>query len=147
LRDHNLQLLKTLTRPPAVRPGNESNYCANLTCLSIFFQLYDIAPSFLMLDRRASSENLARICTLSHIGSFNIYPSHSPFPLFIFINRTPYTCINYNLALFHCLFSVCFRPYGEETLTLPRDKVDKVLFNLAGGEISSAITNPFFGVL
>mmetsp|Transcript_1323 Transcript_1323/g.1930 ORF Transcript_1323/g.1930 Transcript_1323/m.1930 type:complete len:437 (-) Transcript_1323:67-1377(-) len=34
-----------------------------------------------------------------------------------------------------------------ETLTLPRDKVDKVLFNLAGGEISSAITNPFFGVL
>lgn len=34
-----------------------------------------------------------------------------------------------------------------ETLTLPRDKVDKVLFNLAGGEINSAISNPFFGVL
>lgn len=34
-----------------------------------------------------------------------------------------------------------------ETLTLPRDKVDKMLFNLAGGEINSAITNPFFGVL
>ena len=34
-----------------------------------------------------------------------------------------------------------------ETLTLPADKVDKVLFNLAGGEINSALTNPFFGVL
>lgn len=34
-----------------------------------------------------------------------------------------------------------------ETLKLPRDKVDKVLFNLAGAEINSALTNPFFGVL
>jgi hypothetical protein len=34
-----------------------------------------------------------------------------------------------------------------ETLTLPRDKVDKVLINLAGGEISSAMSNPFFGML
>lgn len=34
-----------------------------------------------------------------------------------------------------------------ETLTLPRDKVDATLINLAGAEINNALTNPFFGVL
>lgn len=34
-----------------------------------------------------------------------------------------------------------------ESLTLPRDQVDKLLFNLAGGEINGALNNPFFGVL
>mmetsp|Transcript_34804 Transcript_34804/g.98671 ORF Transcript_34804/g.98671 Transcript_34804/m.98671 type:complete len:412 (-) Transcript_34804:245-1480(-) len=34
-----------------------------------------------------------------------------------------------------------------EVLTMPRDKVDMVLINAAGGEINSALSNPFFGVL
>ena len=34
-----------------------------------------------------------------------------------------------------------------ETLAMPREKVDRVLINLAGAEINSALSNPFFGVL
>ncbi|KAG2324176.1 hypothetical protein Bca52824_006904 [Brassica carinata] len=36
---------------------------------------------------------------------------------------------------------------GEEFLLLPRDKVDSAIINSAGTELSSAISNPFFGVL
>eukprot|EP00271_Cylindrocystis_brebissonii_P006495 TRINITY_DN19273_c2_g2_i1.p1 TRINITY_DN19273_c2_g2~~TRINITY_DN19273_c2_g2_i1.p1 ORF type:complete len:433 (+),score=118.47 TRINITY_DN19273_c2_g2_i1:168-1466(+) len=36
---------------------------------------------------------------------------------------------------------------AEPCLVLPRAKVDHVLLNAAGGELSSAIANPFFGVL
>ncbi|XP_062223269.1 stress response protein NST1-like [Phragmites australis] len=35
----------------------------------------------------------------------------------------------------------------NEFLFLSRDKVDKAILNTAGGELNSAITNPFFGVL
>ncbi|KAL7177246.1 hypothetical protein ACSBR2_030566 [Camellia fascicularis] len=36
---------------------------------------------------------------------------------------------------------------GDEFLFLPRDKVDVAVLNSAGTELSSAINNPFFGVL
>ncbi|KAI4979544.1 hypothetical protein ZWY2020_016297 [Hordeum vulgare] len=39
------------------------------------------------------------------------------------------------------------KPEGEEILFLARDKVDKAVLNVAGAELNSAITNPFFGVL
>ncbi|KAF3435958.1 hypothetical protein FNV43_RR23050 [Rhamnella rubrinervis] len=39
------------------------------------------------------------------------------------------------------------RSEGGEFLYLPRDKVDMAVLNLAGTELKSAITNPFFGVL
>ena len=39
------------------------------------------------------------------------------------------------------------RSEGGEFLYLPRDKVHMAVMNLAGTELKSAITNPFFGVL
>lgn len=40
-----------------------------------------------------------------------------------------------------------FEKDASEFLTLPREKVDAVLLNVAGSELTSAINNPFFGVL
>lgn len=36
---------------------------------------------------------------------------------------------------------------GDEFLTLPKEKVDLAVINSAGTELTSAINNPFFGVL
>lgn len=36
---------------------------------------------------------------------------------------------------------------GDEFLTLPKEKVDLAVINSAGAELTSAINNPFFGVL
>nr|GFA03506.1 UBX domain-containing protein 1 [Tanacetum cinerariifolium] len=36
---------------------------------------------------------------------------------------------------------------GDEFLFLARDKIDKAVLTSAGGELNSAINNPFFGVL
>ena len=36
---------------------------------------------------------------------------------------------------------------GDEFLFLARDKVDMAVLNSAGSELTSAINNPFFGVL
>lgn len=40
-----------------------------------------------------------------------------------------------------------FEKENEEFLILPRDKVDLAILNTAGGELNSAIINPYFGVL
>jgi len=40
-----------------------------------------------------------------------------------------------------------FERDGSEFLFLPREKVDAMLLNAAGSELTSAINNPFFGVL
>lgn len=34
-----------------------------------------------------------------------------------------------------------------EFLVIPREKVDLLVLNTAGGELTSAISNPFFGIL
>mmetsp|Transcript_44596 Transcript_44596/g.113972 ORF Transcript_44596/g.113972 Transcript_44596/m.113972 type:complete len:413 (-) Transcript_44596:13-1251(-) len=39
------------------------------------------------------------------------------------------------------------RDDAQGCLTMPRDAVDLVLLNTAGGELNSALSNPFFGVL
>jgi len=36
---------------------------------------------------------------------------------------------------------------GDESIFLARDKVDMAVLNMAGSELNSAISNPFFGVL
>lgn len=36
---------------------------------------------------------------------------------------------------------------GDESIFLARDKVDMSVLNMAGSEINSAISNPFFGIL
>jgi hypothetical protein len=39
------------------------------------------------------------------------------------------------------------RDETQGVLNMPRDKVDLVLLNTAGGELNNALSNPFFGVL
>ena len=49
--------------------------------------------------------------------------------------------IGFNCILSYEVASKIARPW------VPLDKVNKTLINLAGGEINSAMENPFFGML